>query len=263
MPRNDASRRGTRQQSRRVDPAAGITGEPEQTGSLRARAISEIRSRIQTGALAADHTFSEVTICEELGMSRAPVREALIALSSGGWLEPLPRAGWQVRALTLNEARNLMAVRAALAPAAAAAAARRAPHEDEAVAALQGYCDIQASDGPVDEAIVAMYRCLRRIARLSGNLEFDRCLEDVLSRLVRYYLLAPVREALRSESIPIHPVVAAVLAGDSDAAHDQMLGFVTRDQRRLTEAIIDSDLVQSVKLTLPSGHTPTRRRDSA
>ena len=219
---------------------------------MRARAISEIRARMQTGELASDNTFSELMICEQLGMSRAPVREALIALSCGGWVEALPRAGWRVRALTLNEARDLLAVRAALAPAAAALAARRAPHDQEATDALQHYIDVEerraAPDTSVNQLIIDSYRCIRRIARLSGNLEFDRCLEDVLARLVRYYLLRPVSEAMQRHPISLVPVIQSVLDGDADAARDRMAAYASADQHRLTEAIIDSELIQSVRL---------------
>lgn len=227
----------------------------EPAGSLRSLAISEIRGRIQRRELQPDETFSEVAMCEKLGMSRASIREALIVLATGGWVEALPRAGWQVKAMTLNEMRDLLTVRATLAPVAAAAAARRAPHEEEAVAALCE-CSVDGADQPVEDQVVATYRCFRRISRLSGNLEFDRCLEDVLARLVRYHLLAPVMEAIVATPVSLQPIADAVLDGRPDAARSATAAFVAADQARITEAIINSDLIRAVKIAAPGPLQP-------
>lgn len=226
-----------------------VADDIEPGGSLRSRAISEIRSRIQRRELAPDEMFPEVAMCEALGMSRAPVREALILLAAGGWVEALPRAGWQVRPMTLNEARDLLAVRSALLPPAAAAAARRVAREPEAAAALRDFADHRRHDVADDAGTIATYRSLRRIVRLSGNLEYDRCLEDVLARLVRYYLLDPVLEVSQATPPSLGALVSAVLAGDVEVARAHAVEYVSDDQAQLTEAIIDSDLIRSVKIS--------------
>lgn len=237
--------------------SSSSSGEPGVPGSMRIRAMSEIRTRIQHGGLSPDVTFSEVAMCEQLGMSRAPVREALITLAAGGWVEALPRAGWQVRPMTLNEARDLLAVRAALVPPAAATAARWASQHEDAVAGLVAF--VADEEGLAGEAlVVAGYRCLRRISRLSRNLEFDRSLEDVLGRLIRYQLLEPVLDAYRASPVPLGPAVEAVVAGDRDRARDLVTEYAVRDQARLTEAIIDSDLIRSLRITVAA---PTRGGD--
>lgn len=56
-----------------------------------------ISSRIDAGELAAGDRVSEQAICDAMGVSRTPVREALIQLASDGYLDNLPRRGFRVR----------------------------------------------------------------------------------------------------------------------------------------------------------------------
>ncbi len=49
-----------------------------------------ISSRIDAGELSAGDRLSEQAICDAMGVSRTPVREALIQLASDGYLDNLP-----------------------------------------------------------------------------------------------------------------------------------------------------------------------------
>lgn len=51
-----------------------------------------ISSRIDAGELSAGDRVSEQAICDAMGVSRTPVREALIQLASDGYLDNLPAA---------------------------------------------------------------------------------------------------------------------------------------------------------------------------
>ncbi|MFC8826953.1 GntR family transcriptional regulator [Streptomyces sp. NPDC057137] len=222
----------------------------EESGSLRGRTISEIRRRIISADLAQDRTFSEAALADELGVGRAPVREALIVLSHSGWVDTLPRSGYRVKAMTLNELRDLFAVRLALEPQAAAAAARRAPHPEDAAAALLAHCDLEEQGtASAQDLVTGHYRFHRRIALLTGNAEFDRALRDVLLRTERYHLLDTVVRAANDEPLPHRPLADAVITGDGAAAAEAMSRLITQDQRRTIDAIIDSDLIRSVTLT--------------
>ena len=56
-----------------------------------------ISSRIDAGELSSGDRVSEQAICDAMGVSRTPVREALIQLASDGYLDNLPRRGFRVR----------------------------------------------------------------------------------------------------------------------------------------------------------------------
>lgn len=63
-----------------------------------------ISSRIDAGELAAGDRVSEQAICDAMGVSRTPVREALIQLASDGYLDNLPRRGFRVRGFNQQNA---------------------------------------------------------------------------------------------------------------------------------------------------------------
>ncbi|BAH43994.1 GntR family transcriptional regulator [Brevibacillus sp. M2.1A] len=78
--------------------------------SLKDHVYKYIASRIQNGTLLPNHKINEAEICEKLEVSRTPVREALIQLSSDNLLEYIPRRGFLVKELNTKEKLDVFAV---------------------------------------------------------------------------------------------------------------------------------------------------------
>jgi DNA-binding GntR family transcriptional regulator len=74
---------------------------------LRRDLAEEITARVLDGRLAADARINEVHLARELGVSRTPLREALIGLAGRGLLTADPGRGFLVPPLDLEEARQL------------------------------------------------------------------------------------------------------------------------------------------------------------
>ncbi len=81
---------------------------------LKKKAYEAILARILRGAFTPGELLNRRGIAETLGMSAAPVHEAMLQLESDGFLEALPRVGTQVRAATREEVRGHLVVREAL-----------------------------------------------------------------------------------------------------------------------------------------------------
>lgn len=64
--------------------------------SLRGKALLAIEEKIQYGELKPEVVFTEAAICDELDMSRTPVREALIQLVADGVLKKVLHKGYAV-----------------------------------------------------------------------------------------------------------------------------------------------------------------------
>ncbi|HSA49695.1 MAG TPA: GntR family transcriptional regulator [Yinghuangia sp.] len=103
----------------RHTPAAEIGG------TVRQRAERELRDRILTGALPAGTRLDLDRISEEFGISRTPVREALLELSFQGLVEIAPRSGVRVLGATPAETLDNFAIFATLSGKAAEWAAQR------------------------------------------------------------------------------------------------------------------------------------------
>lgn len=93
-------------------------------GSLRDRVLEEVKERIIAGDLATGARLHERNLSQELGVSRVPLREAILTLAAQGLVEMRPRIGAFVRPMTKSYIEDLFAVRLALEPLAASLAAR-------------------------------------------------------------------------------------------------------------------------------------------
>jgi DNA-binding GntR family transcriptional regulator len=76
----------------------------------------ELRNRIVNGRLPAGERINEVHLAQQLGVSRTPLREALARLAHEGALRAVPRIGYFVRPLTLEEFAQIYAIRPLLDP---------------------------------------------------------------------------------------------------------------------------------------------------
>lgn len=65
--------------------------------TLSQRAYSSIRRAIRDGILVQGERYSENELAEQIGVSRTPIREALIQLSRERLVEILPQRGFQIR----------------------------------------------------------------------------------------------------------------------------------------------------------------------
>ncbi len=75
--------------------------------SLKDHVYNYISGKINDGSLKPEEKISEQQIADALGISRTPIREALIQLASDGYLENMPRRGFRVKLLDVNKAKEL------------------------------------------------------------------------------------------------------------------------------------------------------------
>lgn len=81
---------------------------------LRDDVRQEILRRIIRGRLPAGSPINEPELAEELGVSRTPLREALLSLEKEELLVAEPRRGWFVASLTLNDCQEVYPIIASL-----------------------------------------------------------------------------------------------------------------------------------------------------
>jgi len=86
--------------------------------SLKQMAFRAIKEAIINNKLRPGEIYTEQKLAKELGVSKTPVREALLDLGLKGFVNYLPRKGFQISLLTEKEIHNLYVVRRALETAA-------------------------------------------------------------------------------------------------------------------------------------------------
>ncbi|MEN9627555.1 MAG: hypothetical protein RJA10_782 [Pseudomonadota bacterium] len=123
-----------------------MTAQTQPTASLVDAAYEQIRRRILDNLWPPGHRALEQEVALALGMSRTPVREALVRLQSEGLVEVVPRHGMRVLPVSPTDMREIYEILTALECMAAELLARRRPSDAE----LQ----------PLDEATDDMDRAL-------------------------------------------------------------------------------------------------------
>jgi DNA-binding GntR family transcriptional regulator len=78
--------------------------------------VAELREMVVDARLPAGDRINEVSLAQQLGVSRTPLREALARLAQEGALTSVPRIGYFVRPLTLEEFEQIYPIRPLLDP---------------------------------------------------------------------------------------------------------------------------------------------------
>jgi GntR family transcriptional regulator, rspAB operon transcriptional repressor len=158
------------------------------------------------------------------GVSKTPVREALRLLVQDGWVRVLPRRGYLVRPLGLEDVREVFALRQMLEPPFAAEAARRASAEQ--IDGLRTHVTAHASaEAGVDEALDAAHRFHVSIAEIAGNGRGVRILVGLVDEVRRlHYLMPQLEDHIRSDAeVDAHEaIVAAIDSREPERAAELM-----------------------------------------
>ncbi len=101
-----------------------------------------IRRRILDNVWPPGHRALEQEVALELGMSRTPVREALVRLQNDGLVEVVPRHGMRVLPVSPEDMREIYEVLTALECMAAEIVARRKPGDAELQTLTQATADM-------------------------------------------------------------------------------------------------------------------------
>src|SRR5262245_59250938 len=110
-------------------PESGAKSQPIRHQTAASLAEETIRAAILDGVYAPGEELPEVTLAEELGLSRTPVREALLALQAAGLVEAPRGRTARVRERTADELMDTFELRAEVE---AYTARRAAEHVTEA-----------------------------------------------------------------------------------------------------------------------------------
>lgn len=150
-----------------------------------------VRDRILSGSVAPDLPIRQDALAAELGVSKIPLREALIRLEQEGLLSSQANRGYFVRPMTTREVEEVYALRLKLEPDAIAAASLRANEEDHQVA-TQALASLDQAADAHRQSVGALNRAFHlAMVRPSGQLVTANILErlHVLSeRYVRKHI---------------------------------------------------------------------------
>ena len=200
---------------------------------LREEVKSVLLERILSGRYAAGDRLVGTRIAQELGVSQAPVREALRDLEAVHFVESAPFRGSRVRHISDSELIELYPIRGALEEVAAREAAKRLAGD---VSALEFELAQMCAAGDLREQVEHDTRFHELILAASGN---SRLAEIWASLQVetRTAITALRTGLTRDEAARLHqPIVDALRHGDADAAGRAMCDHFEHFGRVLAES---------------------------
>jgi DNA-binding GntR family transcriptional regulator len=200
---------------------------------LRNNIYDALRAAILNWDLHPGQEIREQDLAQQYGVSRSPVRDALLRLEKEHLVTVLPRQGYRITPVSVTDAAEIFAMRVVMEPACAAAAAA-IPHTPDPLDSVRD---------PGDQDFVAYNRAFHcTVAGRSGNYRMGAVTRDLVEqsdRLVRVSLTAPA-VADRSRLVAEHvAIIDAIMAGDSATAARLMHDHVSEARDRVL-SILDS-----------------------
>ena len=189
---------------------------PLPRGNIADDLVNSLRNMIVDGALAAGERINEVHLSRALGVSRTPLREALARLGREGTLVGVPRIGWFVKSLSLEEFEQLYPLRSLLDPEALRLAGLPAAETVEALERLNA--GIGAATDP-DEVIALDDEWHLALIDHCPNKILLELIRDMIRRTRRYEIaLMRERRNVAVATATHRDIMAALRRGDLEGA---------------------------------------------
>lgn len=220
--------------------APGAAAPPAVRRSLVDEAYHALRQRILDNVYPPGHQALEQALAEELGISRTPLREAMIRLRNEGLLEIIPRHGIRVLPLSATDMREIYETLTALESMAAELAARRQPGPAEVEPLEQASRDMARAlrSNDLDAWAQADERFHRTLIDLCGNRLLKQTVLNFWDRAHRARMFT-----LRLRPKPVNSteehreLVERIRAGDAAGAYACTRAHRERGSRELLAII--------------------------
>lgn len=200
---------------------------PASSGAI----LQTLRREIITGRLRPGSVFDEKAFAAAQGVSRTPVREAVLKLAQENLLLVMPRKGTLVTSISMDDIRQVYEMRGMIEPQIAGIAARKGNREQ-----FEGWK--QYYEQKYQEAIEPGFDFARMtlefpdddsgfhqmLAACTGNRYLIRQMEELMNHSQRIrYLSSEVSKDRYAASLKEHlEILDALLSGQSDQAQDAM-----------------------------------------
>lgn len=211
-------------------PPAATDGSQSAAGlpTAAARVYAAVRRDLLEGVIRPGERVPDAQLRETMGVSRTPVREAMLALEQEGLVRTVPRQGYFASEVSFSDVVDAYQLRFMLEPIITGLAAARATDDD--IGRLDSLARAQA-EGPEDGLARAIQRNKQfhqAVAEVAGSPRLTRILTDLLDALGRLaifdlqYWRTP--DTWRAEHIAITAAIAS-----RDPAHAAAVDRATFD----------------------------------
>jgi DNA-binding GntR family transcriptional regulator len=225
-------------------PAAG-------RGSRLADSVyTQVKARILLGQARPGDVLAAYALAQDLSVSRTPVHEALKRLVGEGFLVTLPRVGYAVTSIDLDEIRDLFQVRIRL-EALSAELAAQAWTDEHALAfasadraAQRRHRELRAA-GTLYELAQFLHDEHRRfhsmIADVGGNKRLERLISELQDETQRFWSLLPADQLVSRVFLADdahRAILDAIASRDPAKARAAVVTHLREGVRTMMEAVV-------------------------
>ena len=218
--------------------ARSTTVAPDEAGGSQAvKAQLKLREMILAGELPGGARIAELTLVERLGVSRTPIRAALLRLEQEGLLEALPNGGYAVRTFSERDVSDAIELRGTVEGLAARIAAERGVADavlNEARACLNDIDEVLRQPALDDESFTRYVRHNQRFHVLLAEMAGSAVLARELERVVNLPFASPSGFVVVQANSP-RARDMLIVAQDQ---HRQVLDAIERREGARAEAIM-------------------------
>lgn len=217
--------------------------------------VGVLRDRIITWEIEPDDLLVEARLAEEFGVSRTPVREALAMLSREGFVEGIPRVGYRVTSISIQDVHQIFDLRILLEGESARLAAQHASETEVHVlrVAHKEWIDaLQDTSVKAVEYLRFHDSFHQGIAELSGNERLARFVAVLLREGTRVRMSDPLMrtDGLADESRSYKEISDALLAHDAETASRLMREHILQSKERILMRLLDGRNRRGIGLIL-------------
>lgn len=211
---------------------------PTERGSASERVYRVLKEQILACQMAPGTSINEGRLAELMEVSKTPVREALAILAHEGFVDVLPRQGYRVRELALDDVQEIFQMLLLLEPAAARLAAEHASADQ--LRTLVHLAEEPSGEDPEEfrTFVIRNREFHARLAEAGGNARLAATLTHTLEELQRLYLSGlELRTAVADHGGQHKDLIAALLKGNHHQAHDIAVRHIESSRVRVMEAL--------------------------
>jgi DNA-binding GntR family transcriptional regulator len=180
------------------------------TGTKKSFVYELLKRRIISGELTAGTILNEAELADELTIGKTPTREALIMLAHEGFVDALPRVGYAVTRLTLQDMLEIFTLRIILEVEAIGIASERITNNDISKLVANNKEEAALAKKTADASLRERGYQLNRefhliIAQATGNNRLARIIQSLIDDLERALSFDPyIADPTQHDDIILH-----------------------------------------------------------
>lgn len=237
-------------------PALLLVGAEDAGLDRTSQAYRAIRRQIIDLTLPPGSGFTETSLAQQWNTSKTPVREALVRLRRDGLVTALPRAGYVVSPITLQDTDDLCALRTLLSGEAAWNAAQHGidtPALERLQVLSRVYSALAAGEVDHEDALQDAIEFEAIVANFSGNDRLGKAIVDVVDELERVLRMAAlIAPDVASPPGELTAIYERLRARDAEGARKAVRNRCERVRRDVLKVLSSSTSVSKAPIEMPS-----------